>query len=399
MAFTASGARIWPLPPDWSAGVTETLAWGTDVMHASATAVSQHIGYRLAPRRTLAFEVGERNASRRIGDMLIAGHSGRWLLPIWPDVQRLAAAVTAGDTAISCATDGFDFVAGGKALLWQAPNVWEVVSIASLSGSGLTLSAALAASWIAATRLYPLRSARLTIGAEERLRGDNFGRRSLSFTLDEACDWPVLTGMTTYLTHPVMDVRPDESDDSAHSVTRLEQIVTSDAGVDFIHDLPNQALRSQATHWKLFGRPDHTWFRSLIYTLDGRRMPMWLPSFAADLKLASTIAASSATISVEWAGYTLFGLDRHNRKDVRIELCDGTVYYRRITAAIEAGDTETLTLDSFLSDNAIAPSAIRQISFMALATLASDSVELQHVTDADGTATSTLGWQAVVPDV
>ena len=35
---------------------------------------------------------------------------------------------------------------------------------------------------------------------------------------------------------------------------------------------------------------------------------------------------------------------------------------------------------------------------MALATLAHDEVEIEHVTDADGTATST-GWQAVVPDV
>ena len=31
-------------------------------------------------------------------------------------------------------------------------------------------------------------------------------------------------------------------------------------------------------------------------------------------------------------------------------------------------------------------------------TLASDSVEIEHITDQDGTARSTLGWQAVVPD-
>jgi len=75
------------------------------------------------------------------------------------------------------------------------------------------------------------------------------------------------------------------------------------------------------------------------------------------------------------------------------------VYYRRINNAVEAGATETLTLSASLSGSAIAAGAIRRISFMALSTLASDEVEIDHVTDQDGVATVTLGWQAVVPDV
>lgn len=102
---------------------------------------------------------------------------------------------------------------------------------------------------------------------------------------------------------------------------------------------------------------------------------------------------------VEWTGYTLFGKAKPNRQDVRIELTDGTALYRRIVNAVEAGATETLTLDAALDETGISPERIRQVSFMALSMLASDQVEIEHVTDGDGVATSTLGWQVVVPDV
>jgi hypothetical protein len=46
--------------------------------------------------------------------MLLAGWGGAWQLPIWPDVQRLSAPLSAGAVSVPCATAGFDFVAGGR---------------------------------------------------------------------------------------------------------------------------------------------------------------------------------------------------------------------------------------------------------------------------------------------
>lgn len=397
-AFTAIGAKIWPVMPDWSGGVQERLAWLSDVMQASATAVSQHRGLRIGPRRSISFDVLAEGQERRVADMLLAGYSGTWLLPIWPDVQFVGAHAAAGDF-ITCATTGFDFVTGGKALLWSAVNTWEVVQVDTISGAGLLLAAPLVNSWPAGTRLYPLRRARVQDGAEEILRTDTISRRGLTFEITEASDWPALASPTTYLSHPVLDVRPDESDDPASSYMRLAQTVDHETGAPVVHDLPGIALRMQQSHWKLWGRAEHAWFRSLLYTLQGRRVPMWVPSFASDLKPAAAVTGGSATLSVEWAGYTLFGKSKHNRKDVRIELTNGTVLYRRITNAVEAGATETLTLNASLSGSSIAAGSIRLISFMALCTLASDDVEIDHATDQDGAATATTGWQAVVPDV
>lgn len=385
------------MPPEWSGGVAERLSAETDVMYASATAVSQHQGWRIGLARQFSFDILAEGADRRVADMLLAGHRGQWMLPIWPDVQWLGAVAAASDE-ILCATAGFDFVAGGYALLYTAVNQWELVTIDSIAADRLVLASPTGAAFAAGCRLYPVRRARVQLGAEESQANANLSRRNLTFLIDEPCDWPELADPTLYLDYPVLDVMPDQSSDPTASYDRLLQVLDDGVGKRFEYDLADQALRLQKTDWKLFGRDQHTWFRSLVYTLDGRRVPMWVPSFAEDLKVNATVAGGSTFMSVEWAGYTLFGKARHNRKDLRIELDDGSVLYRRVTNAVEAGASETLTLSAALDAGSITASRFRRVSFMALCTLAHDAVEIEHATDQEGLATATLGWQAVVPD-
>lgn len=399
MSFTSGANKIWPVTPSWSTGVQENLAWVSDVMVASATAASQHRGLRIGPRRSFNFDLLAEGKERRVADMLLAGHSGPWLLPIWPDVQIPTGSLEATDQYVSCKTVGYDFVDGGKALLWSAVNTWEVIEVAAVDPAGLTLASPLAKDWPAGTRLYPLRRAKVQDGAEEVLRNDNVSHRSITFDIAEPCDWPSLDNSATYLTHLVLDVRPDEGDDPTARYLRFARTVDYETSLPVTHDLPGVGLRSQQSNWKLHGRAEHTWFRSLLYTLGGRLTPIWVPSFASDLRPVAEVPGGSTAVRVEWAGYTLFGRDKANRRDVCIEMVDGTKLYRRITSAIEAGDTEILTLNEALDGASIVPSRIRSVSFMALSTLASDEVEIEHVTDADGVALATLGWQAVIPDV
>jgi hypothetical protein len=398
MGFGVATAKIWPVPPDWANGVDETLAWSTDLVRASATASSQHRALRDVPARQFSFEVLAQARARRTAEMLLAGYSGAWQLPIWHDVQWLGAPIAAGAVSIPCATAGFDFVAGGLALLYSGVNAFEVVEVDTVATDHLGLTSATTGAFPAGGRLYPLRGARVQDGAEEKLLSDDLGRRSLVFDIVDACDWPVLSSPTTYLGHPVLDRRPDESEDPTATITRMAQSVDYGVGTPVVHELPQFGIGARSLHWTLHGRADHTWFRSLAYTLAGRAMPLWVPSFASDLKVASAIAGGSSSLSVEWCGYTLFGKGKDNRKDLRIELADGTVLYRRVTEASEVGETELLTLSASLDAGSIDPSRIRSIGFLALSTLASDSVEIQHDTDAAGVAHVTTGFQAVLPD-
>lgn len=399
MGFTSGGAKIWPIAPDWANGIQETLRWSTDVLQASATAVTHHRGLRIGPQRGFTFEVLSQAKNFRAAQMLLAGHGGPWMLPIWPDQQRLGATLASGASSIPCLTAGFDFVAGGKALLHAGINAWEVVEVDTVAADHVGLTGATAAAYGPGSRLLPLRRALIEDGAETRLRNAHTSRCSLAFSIDENCDWPALDGLTEYLTHPVLEVRPDESEDPSYTLNRLVQTVDYGTARPFRHDLPGISLRAQKNEWKLIGRDKHTWFRSLLYTLEGRRVPMWVPSFAQDIKPVAAIAGGSASMSIEWAGYTLFGKGKPNRRDLCVELVDGTRLYRRITDAVEAGDAETLTLSASLDAGSIAPERIRQASIMSLCTLASDEIEFDHGNNQDGDARVTTGWQAVVPDV
>lgn len=399
MTFVSGGPVVWPVPPDWGTSVRESLAWSTDILQASATGSTQHRGLRESPRRGFAFDVVAEGQERRVADALLADRGGRaWLLPIWPDVQTLPVAVASADEAITCRTAGFDFADGGQALLWRGVNQWRVVAIDSVESEGLALSAAVGGNWAAGTRLYPLRRARLEARSAIVAVTDTLDRPRVSFALSEPCDWPATLPATTYLGHPVLDTWPDFGSDGEVQYDRLLETQDNGTAAPFVADVAGVSLRGWRATWELWGRGQQAAFRGLLYGLHGRRVPIWVPTWQQDLRLAAPMGSATTAMSVEWAGYTLFGRQQPNRRDIAIELGNGTVLYRRITASVEAGSTETLTLSSALGV-AITPAQVRRISFLCLCTLASDQIDIEHFTDSDGRARAITPFQAVVPDV
>lgn len=399
MSYVLNGPVPWPVPPDWSSGVRESLAWLTDILRANRTGYTQHRSLRLSPRRNFTFDVVADEQSRRVADALLFDRGVKlWTLPVWPDIQRLASGVSAGATTIPCRTAGFDFVDGGRAMLWRAVNSFEVVTIDAVLSGGLALQAPLQGAWAAGARLYPTRLARAADGAEERAWNDAAGKRSVSFDIAEVCDWPAEFPAGEYQGFPVLEHRPDESSDPTSSYSRQIEVVDEGGGQPSVFDLAGRPFRDASHRWLMDGRAEHTTVRSLLYALAGRLSPIWLPSWSADLKVAGAIAAGSSALTVQWCGYTLFGRQQRNRRDLRIELKNGAVYYRRITASVEAGANETLTLDAPLGVEA-SPAAVRLVSFMTLSTQASDTIEIDHQTDADGIGVCSLSFLAVTDDL
>ncbi len=402
MSYAIGQAVPWPVPPDWKRPVREQLEWLTDALPRARSGKQQKRKLRLAPRRRFSFEVISEALERRIADAVRFDHASRvWLLPIWPDVQMLTADLAQDVTAIACRTTGFDFLAGGRAMLWSAPNSFEIVAIDSLDEEGLTLVAPTTQAWPRGTRLYPVRQARLQPNTSESHWSDDASRTRVEFAIDEPSDWSIELAewvTSTYRDKPVLEWRPDEPDDPRSSYSRELNELDEGTGPVVMSDLPDMPFRSQENDWLIGDREQHTAFRSLLYMLSGRFGAMWVPSWNADLKLVSSIASGATEMTVEWCGYTVFGREQVNRKDIRIELFDGTVLYRRITDSSESGETEVLTIDS-APGQAIAPAAVRVISFLTYAQLASDAVEISHITDADGTARATLRFDGIAHDL
>lgn len=400
MGYEIGQPLVWPCTPDWSRPVQESLAWLSDVMQSSATGMQQVRQLRSAPRRGFSFQSLLHIDERRIVDAFRRQIGVQaFLLPIWPDVIWLAAPLAAGAMSIPCVTAGRDFVAGGQALLWRDVRTWELVSIDSIDTDGLTLTTTTAHAWQPGDRLYPVRQARLTQPAQETQHSDDVSMLDVQAIIDEPCDfaaaWPT---DATYRGLPVLEWRGDESEDPTDQYHRLRGTVDNDVGPAYVYDLPGMPFRAQSQQWLLHGRADHTTFRALAYQLAGRAAQCWVPDWQASVRLAAAANAAATQLTVAWQGYTQFDYVQVNRRDLRIELTDGTVLYRRVTGSAEAGDTEVLQIDGALG-RAIAPGDVRQINWMSVCASASDMVQIQHTTDADGSGIATVQWQALKNDV
>lgn len=383
MSYTVDGAVVWPVPPDWSEPVRERLEFLTDVIRARNGRVQKR-RLRRAPRRRFEFNVLADERARRVADaLLMNGGGGYWTLPIWPDVQILDAAVPALATSISCETAGRDFVADGAALLWRDINQWALVGVESVEPGGLTLSSSPVAEWPAGTRLYPVRQARLVEPPEQTAFSDDIGQWAVSMVITEPCDWTPALPATTYRGYPVLELRPDESEDLVSRFDRDLEEIDAQTGAVTVVDHTGRPFRGASLRWLSYGRSEHAELRSLLYGLAGRYASLWVPTWSADLVLAAPVGSGAGSITVEWAAYTVAGQQQSNWRDIRIELWSGTVLYRRITDSAEAGETEILDIDTPLGV-AVTPADVRVISFLVFGAQESDAIELEHVTDADG---------------
>jgi len=395
-----TGARVtpWAALPDWTNGISERLGWKTDVLTAWS-GVEQRRALRLSPRRIFGFQaLLNAQDKRSIEAALFAWSSMVWALPIWTDGEALTAALAPGATTIPADTVNRDYVDGGLAILINDAASYEVLQIDSVSSSALALSQAVLGSWQAGrARLFPVRTARLQGFPQITRYNDDYIGVQAQFVTVEPCDWTPALPATTYRGVAVLENRPSEGALGA-TYTRQMAIIDPETGVFAVDDTAQQGFPLTTHDWWLDGRTARATFRSLLYALKGRQGALWVPTYQQDLLVAALIASNATNIDVEWFGYTRYLSGRINRRDIRIELNNGTIFYRRITGASEVSAAiERLSIDSQLGQD-VAPSAIRAISFLAMCRLDADEIEIAHLTN-QGLAQATTNWRAVRSDV
>lgn len=127
-------------------------------------------------------------------------------------------------------------------------------------------------------------------------------------------------------------------------------------------------------------------------------MPVWLPTHADDLTVVATIGALSTVMDIEYIGYTRFAQARAGRRDIRLQLWNGSVFYRRITGCTELSTSvERLVFDTALGTQ-VEPSDIARVSWMVLSRLSGDQVEIDHQVDSEGVASCSLTFRGVRDD-
>ena len=399
-----TGNRItaWSQPPDWGGdGVTENLAWLTDII-TPVTGVEQRRQLRIAPRRTFDFDTILTAQARRFMEASLFDWSARtWALPIWADGSVLGSDVLQGDATIAVDTSNRDYVQGGLAMIIGDATTYEIVEVDSVTADSLALLHPTANAWpLGTARIYPVRTTRLASYPTLTRHTSDYSTVSPSFITVEPCDWTADAGTAGYRSFPVFERRPNTTQEPTSTYNRLTVITDPGPGLVDVDDTAGVGVPSHTHRFVLDGgAPDRAALRSMLYALAGRAGAIWVPTWTDDLVLLGQVANGAQTIDVEWSGYTRFLQGQIGRRDIRIELNDGTVRYRRLIGWTELdANTERLSLDTAL-DVAFGPVDVREISYLTLSRLDNDTIKMTHVQTLDGYAFVDLTWRADPRDV
>jgi hypothetical protein len=390
----------WSILPNWRQPVIERLECLTAVL-TSPTGAEQRYAARWSPRRTFEALMTPSGLVRTLFDVSVSAVGGApWYLPVWHDGQTLEAGLGANTTVIPADTRHYEFVTGGFVMLWADEFTTDVLEVASVASNSVTVVGGSAAAWPPGTRLFPAVKARLTDMPEMQRMGSRILENAVRFMVETANDFTdeeAEIGFPEYQGFYVLTTRPDEGQDITHGRARLLDEVDGETGLTRRFDQAGKDFTLQKHHWLSVGRKEHADLRALFYELDGRRTPLWLPTYADDFTLVAPVAPASTGIEVARCGFTQYGGPRFSREDVWIHLRDGTNLFRRITGSSFTLDgTEIIQFDSALGV-AFDIADVARISFMALCRLDADTMEIEHYANADGASRVALTFRSV-PD-
>lgn len=360
---------LWKTSANWQTPIIERLEFKTDVLLAYDGS-EQRIALRQSPRRyfEFGFLVPTLLERQKLEAAISANGSQAWDLPIWTDSTPCTSAISHGDVVVYADTVGRDFVAGGKALLLATNGNSLIINISTLTTTQLNLSSAVVGSWPIETAVIPLRTAYLEQSQQiSRFTGSAiYG--VVRFLCDDISTWPTATE-TEYRDYPILTTPSNWSQDITTDYQRKMQIVDFGVGGIYRDDESSLPVFIQSHHFVLDSRQKITDFRKFLYSRRGRLNALWIPTFMPDL---SFVALSSVYLDVVKIDYTTLYNQSINRRDIRIEMTNGDIHYRRIVAsAVISNSVERLTLN-----NTLPSSDIEKISFMMLGRLDADAIEL-----------------------
>lgn len=371
-----SVAWYWEI--NWVNPLLERLTWTTDVMTAYDGS-EQRMSLVAGPRGEWEFTFDISDAQRRIFENIMFGWGARvWALPIWTDVEVMSQPIIAGASSIPLATAGRDFHALGLAIIIGPDGTYEAFGVDDVDADQVTAQSPIINTWPAGSRVYPTRPAYLLDPRSTARSHRNYARgiarfRSTDELIRESLDEPL------YRDLPLMDREFNWREAPEIEYARKIDTYEYGSGKTVIIDESDLAIPLHRVVFTALDRVDADYLRAWLYARAGRWKGIWLPTWNDDLILTSSLSTSSTNVDVEACGLTHFAEGKPHRRDIRIQLKSGAVYYRRVTDPTAPNEiTERLVMNATVPVQ-INPEDVERISWMHFVRLDQDSVEITWV--------------------
>jgi len=370
--------NLFPFQPDWAKGVKETTSFLTDVLVAYSDA-EQRRGLRSNPRRSLAFSIVTMSASETalLAATIFGKQDAPFVVPWWPDAQRLAAPLASGSTAILLDPSTRLFAGNGLAVIWKSPTANEIVSVSSVLSDRITLAAPTVNSWTAnETIVLPAFLGRLGTSVDFSRFASGGVLADLKFSGEAGQIAPSGSWTPTqYRGLDVLEVAPNFANAIKRTSSRSLIVLDAKTGDVTVETKSASPIAATSIEWFLADRASIANFRDFLDRRKGRLVPFFAPSWDADLVLARDVLATDSTIRVQANGYSALLFPSVSRRDLAFLAVTGSRVYARVSNAVNNGDgTETLTLSAPIG-TAFTASAT-QVSILELVRLGSDDLDL-----------------------
>jgi hypothetical protein len=378
-----SGARtiVFAFPPNWAEPVLEWYQWLTDVLTAYDGG-EQRRGLRALPRWGMEYEAALSGDAKRLFDTILHDRQAlSFALPLWPDVTRLDQPAGIGDTTLYLDTTDLGFQVGQRAILFNSPLDYESFEVTAITSNTLVADTALAAAWPAGARIYPMRYVLLT--QQQKLNRENAHVRTarVAFEMIDGEAGTAAESGVNYRDEPVYLAKPNWAADLTDEFRRKLQVLDYLTYNKFVQDESKRPTIFQQMNWPLLTRAARRAFVQWLFARAGKYNGVWIPTHNADLVVVAPIGAADSTIDVRYCGYSLFTKQAINRRDIVIWTRSGTTYLRRIASSSKISATvERLSIGTDVLGVGLALADIVKVSFLMYMRLASDRVELRHLT-------------------
>jgi hypothetical protein len=368
----------WPFATDWSNGITERLSWLTAIQ-TSRSGAEQRQALRVAPRRQIDLPVLITGQERAYFDILLMRNGGiAWYVPLPPE-QVAVGEVQSAQTVFPMDT-AYREIAVGTKLILRGTDAFhvELLEVNSVAADHVTTTPA--ASYYASATLTPAFLAVIAEKVDVSSRTAQVSTATVRFVSTAGMTWPVqgraLATVPTFAAprvgapaYPILTKPPNRLSDLDFSFERIWSTIDNSQSNPLYIDKSQRAFTSQKYEWFLYGPQERRDFRDLLFRLQGRAKPLWVPTFNDDLGYAQGYPNPLGFSDVA---------PPPGREYFAQFLADGSVNGYGVTA-MQTGwriPTEQFSFGNVLRN-----------SFMALKRLDVDDIEIVHQVDRDGVAT------------
>lgn len=183
---------------------------------------------------------------------------------------------------------------------------------------------------------------------------------------------------TTYLGYDVLEApqnaREDQTDGMSRSVAMFDPGIGKRSG----EARDSHPAVQRPYLWTCRSHAEIAEMKAWGLRRKGRAVPFWAPTWRRDLILHADVGAIDTGIAIESMRYSEMLFPAKARRHLAFWTPSRTLIYRAVTASVNNGTTETLTLSASLG--VLFPKA-GLLSFLVLARLSADEVEIQYHTD------------------